>query len=146
MQKSENKKPPTPFELFHVECGKGWDKLIKPLFDYIESYNQNKNDEDKIQVLQVKEKFGGLRFYVNIEPQELTEMIRLAENASFETCEFCGTTTNVGHTCSGWITTCCLQCIENQAKARNRTFMWTNKEGDKKYCVTPNGTSTLITN
>lgn len=90
MQKSENKNPPTPFELFHVECGKGWDKLIKPLFDYIESYNQNKNDEDKIQVLQVKEKFGGLRFYVNIEPQELTEMIRLLRKHHSKLANFVG--------------------------------------------------------
>lgn len=55
----ENDNPKWPFELFGVECGEGWYPLIKPIFEYIEEYNKNKEkEEDKMKVLQCKEKFA----------------------------------------------------------------------------------------
>ncbi len=45
----------------------------------------------KFEVLQVKEKFGGLRFYVNRrENAAIDERIRAAQEESFHTCEICG--------------------------------------------------------
>ena len=41
-------------------------------------------------VTQVKEKFGGLRFYVSRANDEHHGMIRFAEAMSYETCEVCG--------------------------------------------------------
>ena len=45
----------------------------------------------KFEVLQVKEKFGGLRFYVNCRRNEaIRQRIGIAADESFRTCEVCG--------------------------------------------------------
>lgn len=49
------------------------------------------DEEAKIPVaVQVKEKFGGLRFYVDKATQEHYNYIRFAESMSYRTCEECG--------------------------------------------------------
>lgn len=105
----------TPFELFNVECGKGWFELLKPIFNYIEEYNKDESNTEKIEVLQVKEKFGGLRFYTNFETDELSKLIEEAEFKADNTCELCGSTEKVGKKL-GWITTCCEECAKKIAK------------------------------
>ena len=44
----------------------------------------------KFEVLQVKEKFGGLRFYVNHKSDAIRQRIDAAIQESFHTCEVCG--------------------------------------------------------
>ncbi len=96
----------------HYECGKGWDKMIQRVLDYIDNLNNDIDSKDSILVHQIKEKFGGLRIYCNYYPEDLSKVIQEAENESYKTCEICGTKENVGHTTSGWITTCCEKCAE----------------------------------
>jgi hypothetical protein len=61
-------------------------------------------------VLQVKEKFGGLRFYVNRETEAMHQRILEAENESFKTCEQCGAP---GERRDGsWIKTLCEACMK----------------------------------
>lgn len=89
----------TPFSMFGVECDPGWDELI---FDLCE-----KLDFIKFSgiVMQIKEKFGGLRFYVQSATPQDYELIRAAEEKSYKTCEVCGgpgTPTD-----KGWIKTVC---------------------------------------
>ena len=58
-----------------------------------------------ITASQVKEKFGGLRFYTNGYTEEVSGMIRMAESMSYRTCEVCG---NPGRSNNyGWISTLC---------------------------------------
>jgi hypothetical protein len=58
-----------------------------------------------ITASQVKEKFGGLRFYTNGFTDEVSGMIRMAESMSYRTCEVCG---NPGRSNNyGWISTLC---------------------------------------
>ena len=58
-----------------------------------------------ITASQVKEKFGGLRFYTNGYTDEVGGMIRMAESMSYRTCEVCG---NSGRSNNhGWISTLC---------------------------------------
>lgn len=122
----------TSFEEFGIECGKGWHPILIPLFDYIEKYNINKNDDEKIIVLQVKEKFGGLRFYCNFYTDDLRNLIRIAESDCAETCELCGTKENVGITL-GWITTCCENCVTEMAKQRTHgLYRWKPLNCDEK--------------
>lgn len=47
-----------PFNMFGIECGKGWIPLIKPIVEYIDNYNNGKNEEDKIYINQIKEKWA----------------------------------------------------------------------------------------
>jgi len=54
---------------------------------------------------QVKEKFGGLRFYTNGYTDGISGMISMAESMSYRTCEVCG---NPGRSNNyGWISTLC---------------------------------------
>lgn len=66
-----------------------------------------------IQVVQVKEKFGGLRYYYNGGDDQIFGMVTLAESVSYYMCENCGSTKNVGQT-SGWITTLCKECAKGK--------------------------------
>lgn len=73
------------FQDEHLErmVGPGWHPLVKVLRDYCNQVG--------VQILQVKEKFGGLRFYVaGHNHPELDLMIRGAEDQSTVTCEDCG--------------------------------------------------------
>lgn len=69
--------------------------------------------EDALQDIpvatQVKEKYGGLRFYVERATPEQRAYIRFAESMSYRTCETCGTTHEVYQT-KGWVRTVCLPC------------------------------------
>lgn len=127
---------PYPFELFGVECGEGWNKLIQPLFDYIENYNQDKAKDEQIKILQVKEKFGSLRFYTNFTTSELNKMEEDAEDKSYHTCEICGSTENIGHTI-GWITTLCHNCVKENAIKNNNHKIWIRESNNKAYFVFP---------
>lgn len=65
-----------------LECvGEGWAPLIRRLYAA--------KPED-ITVLQVKEKFGGLRFYVSPWDAGYGRLISEAESESFTLCETCG--------------------------------------------------------
>jgi hypothetical protein len=77
-----NKKPIVDSYYFSVD--KGWFPLIKKLIDDLIELNWNK------QVCQVKEKFGGLRFYVNGGSNEIHDRIVKAEIDSYSICEKTG--------------------------------------------------------
>lgn len=99
-----------PINLFGVEHREGWDKLLIPIFEYIEKYNSE--HEDVIDILQIKEKFGGLRFYTNKYTPDLRNLISTAEELSFKTCEICGKPGETSGT--GWISTLCKECLNNK--------------------------------
>ncbi len=101
---------------FGIDHDDGWYGLIDNLCNAIQTYidsdhNIPQVDRNKPQVVavQVKEKFGMLRFYVEASDEFIEGMIRLAENLSGTICEKCGTTKKVGKTC-GWIKTLCKSC------------------------------------
>lgn len=63
---------------------------------------------------QVKEKFGGLRFYIGASSQEMEERISMAEDESYKTCENCGDfgeKSAVGY----WLLTLCKTCHDARA-------------------------------
>lgn len=81
-----------------LDCiGKGWWNLVKPL---IEQANL-----EGATILQVKEKFGGLRFYAE-GSSLLNQMIDNAENESLKTCEECGKPGKLSSR-RGWLKTLC---------------------------------------
>lgn len=65
----------------------------------------------QVVAVQVKEKFGGLRFYVDGGDDYTDGIIRMAEAMSVVTCEECGNVGTVGG--SGWIST---KCDEHRKK------------------------------
>jgi hypothetical protein len=59
----------------------------------------------QFEVLQVKEKFGGLRFNVNHANDAIRQRIGTAADESFCTCEVCGQPGKLRE--DGWIKTLC---------------------------------------
>ena len=64
--------------------GEGWYPLVKRLIQDLIRLGWNR------QICQVKEKFGGLRFYIHDGPDEVFQRIRLAEEESLTVCEVTG--------------------------------------------------------
>ena len=82
---------PMPYYLFGFSIGDGWYDIIERLAAKINF--ELKGDSalnDLFYVTQIKEKFGGLRFYVTGATQPIWDAINEAENDSFATCELCG--------------------------------------------------------
>lgn len=93
---------------FGSECRGGWWDLIDDLCYAIERLAAGRDEYPLVQ--QVKEKFGGLRFYaINITP-EMDDEISKAETASYKVCEMCGKPGKPRT--GGWIVTRCDECLE----------------------------------
>jgi len=95
-----------------LEISNGWFGLVKELIEDCISLGWNK------EICQIKEKFGGLRFYINSAPEEVFKRIREAEDKSFTTCEVTG---NPGQlrTDIGWYRTLCEEEYEKIKKEKN---------------------------
>lgn len=98
--------------LGHVPWNK--EKLITP--EEVEDYRLKMVEQEELVPVasQVKEKFGGLRFYVDRAIQKHYGYIDFAENLSYRTCEECGAPGKL-YT-DGWHTTLC----EHHAKEFGR--------------------------
>ena len=92
--------------------GEGWWPIIETLCANIQSHTDwwNKNREtrpvvEQVEVNQIKEKFGGLRFYYSGGDETIAGMVRMAEAWASHSCETCGApgTSRDG----GWIKTLC---------------------------------------
>ena len=114
-----------PFYLFGFECGEGWYGIIKELIEGIERVADKELDSwmrKHIRVVQVKEKFGTLRFYLNLTyaTDALEELIRDAEEKSAITCEICG---KLGKLCKirgGYLKTLCVDCYKKNEIMKNK--------------------------
>lgn len=92
--------------------GPGWWPILEALCSNIQHYTdwQNKNHEKhpvvpQVVVSQIKEKFGGLRFYYDGGDDQIYGMVRMAESWAANVCEECG---KPGKSRSGgWIKTLC---------------------------------------
>lgn len=93
------------------ECGDGWLPIIEELFDKIQVLVDNDPAYFEFMVLQVKEKFGGLRVYTTGYDEKIDKLIDEAECKCLLTCENCG---QPGHmTYRGtWMQTLCDKCYE----------------------------------
>lgn len=113
-----------PYGGFCVD--KGWWPIIESLCVNIQSridfYNKNRETRpviEQVVVGQIKEKFGGLRFYYDGGDDGIQGMVRMAEAWADHTCETCG---NAGKSRSGgWIKTLCDEHeAERQARYKER--------------------------
>ena len=113
--------------------GPGWWPIIKSLCSQIDSYTKWRNNTreallknnphghtipdavPQVTVAQIKEKFGGLRFYYDGGDEHISGMVRMAESWAGHVCEECG---KPGESRSGgWIKTLCDEHdLERQQK------------------------------
>ncbi len=91
---------------FGFECGDGWFELIWNLCSVIEILLPPKAE---FEVLQVKEKYGGLRFYFGGGGESfdlIQTVVNWAENQSENICEVCGEW-GKSYSPFGWVVTLC---------------------------------------
>ena len=88
----------------------GWFELIKDLCEKITATSIG------VTVVQVKEKFGGLRFYVNFnedvskeDVKQIYALITEAEEKSYTICEHCGKSGKLRED-RRWLLTLCDEC------------------------------------
>jgi len=95
------------------DIGEGWFKLIDRLSQRITKLDPT----GQIQAVQVKEKFGGLRFYINGAPPEiaakLRTLINTAEEKSFHLCQECGKKGKLRDD-AGWYITLCERHLKER--------------------------------
>jgi hypothetical protein len=92
--------------MFGFECGDGWFQLIWDLCEKIEKEGISPH----FRAMQVKEKFGSLRFYVNIASDEVLNAIDEAEKKSETICELCGEPGRIRN--GSWLKCRCEKCNE----------------------------------
>jgi len=96
--------------------GKGWWPIVESLCENIHHHTEwnNKNFEKgytqykqvpQVEVAQIKEKFGGLRFYYDGGDDVIHGMVQMAESWAAHTCEECGAPGE--RRSGGWIKTMC---------------------------------------
>jgi hypothetical protein len=90
-------------------CGEGWWPILEKLCSNIQSHIDWKNKQSEIvpqvTVAQIKEKFGGLRFYYDGGDDHINGMVRMAEAWADASCEECGSPGKRRD--GGWIKTLC---------------------------------------
>ena len=102
--------------LYHVEggiaCGDGWATLLDELMEVLVV------QEPDITILQIKEKFGTLRFYVHAAKLTSFDLIEAAERESEHICEYCGKEAKLRD--GWWLKTLCDNCHQEREKRMNK--------------------------
>jgi len=98
---------------YRVECADGWFeviyKLCKNIQNVLDKEVQKGQPLEDFTVVQVKEKFGGLRFYTHNSIAAIEDLIESAYDEVNEICEYCGDE-GVLRKDLGWIRTLCNSC------------------------------------
>jgi len=102
--------PMTSLMAFGFECADGWHQLIHDLCEDINDHYRGDIPTD-FYVVQVKEKYGSLRFYTTGTTQEVLDLIHKAELASYSICEDCGQPGQYRDKL-GYIQTLCDTCLD----------------------------------
>jgi hypothetical protein len=127
-----------------IETGAGWYKLIDECAGKIEKEIDNwlKDPANKKAVEQgvfpkaeqVKEKFAGLRFYINTGNKAMYDAIIHAEELSSKTCETCGKPGKVRG--KGWIYVACDECEQDNERRRDERTKTVISGGNKEALPT----------
>jgi len=103
--------------------GAGWYPILEVLCSNIQHHLDWKNRQSlvvpQVEVDQIKEKFGGLRFYYSGGDDEISGMVRMAEAWADVACEECGAAGK--RRSGGWIRTLCDRHEEEHQAARKRS-------------------------
>ena len=94
---------------FGFECGDGWFQLLYDLSKKLVEIDL------ELEAVQVKEKYGTLRFYVGAATDAAFDLIFAAEEKSSTICEVCGSILGVKTgPDGGWVRTLCGACRKKE--------------------------------
>lgn len=101
---------------FGFECEDGWYVLIDRLCSYLQ-HDIDNNNYSQLEAIQVKEKFGALRFYADNVDARHSSVINFVEFLSMSICSSCGVLATENNKVdnwkkSYWITYLCKNCYE----------------------------------
>lgn len=85
--------------------GAGWERLVTQLVEDLFALGWDGT------LLQIKEKFGGLRFYIGESTDAIAARIAAAEEESYRTCDLCGAPGVLRR--GRWLVVRCGECDES---------------------------------
>jgi len=114
-------------EPYGLECGAGWKDIVD------RTHEKLKYIDPDYTIFQIKEKFGGLRYYFDTSLEYgstphniMNDIVSAAEFEASNTCEMCGTSgrikeveLRVDHY---WYYTYCKECSDKHIAERNERF------------------------
>ena len=107
-----------------IAVGEGWWPIIEELCSSIQGHINWRNKfgpvVPQVTVDQIKEKFGGLRFYYEGGDEQVRGMVSMAESWADHTCEDCGSPATQKTT--GWIKNVCNVHFVERELARAERF------------------------
>jgi len=96
----------TPKGWYGLAAPKGWDVLVKGVHEALLAIDPD------YEIYQIKEKFGGLRYYCSLHSDEARDIIRNAETLSYTICQDCGAgDASITSTAEYWKSTLCSRCV-----------------------------------
>ena len=119
-----------PYGGFCVD--EGWWPILESLCGQIQHHLDWKNRQSEVvvqvKVAQIKEKFGGLRFYYDGGDDAIDGMVRMAESWAAHSCETCGAPGKSRD--GGWIKTLCdHHDLERQLKRKQSEEEYAKQDG-----------------
>ncbi|MGO9377768.1 MAG: helix-turn-helix transcriptional regulator, partial [Dissulfurispiraceae bacterium] len=112
-------------EEFRSKCGLGWEPIVKDLLNKI-GKEVKKSKLSNFRVLQIKEKFGDLCFYVSGSNDAIYELIYVAAKKASVTCEDCGNPAEkrvISDIVHPWYRTQCSKCFTKREAAKEKNFV-----------------------
>ena len=103
-----------------IDTGDGWYQIIDELCAKIQEHVttlKKRYPKLNIEATQVKEKMGGLRFYLNYSDDYIDNLIEEATKKSYKTCDVCGAPGHCASYRRWWMTLCKEHSDEYIAKA-----------------------------
>ena len=100
-------------DLFHINfngigCGDGWFNIID---DTCRRLNYDK-DDSKVEITQIKEKFGQIRIYLSKYTVKFRDIVEDAQTRSTVVCEWCGSTKDVFLSKTDHVVNLCTICMD----------------------------------
>lgn len=113
--------------------GKISDYTIRSVEEALENgtYRDVPEKIPQVVAVQVKEKFGTLRFYYDGGDEYIHGLAAMAEAMSARTCESCGVPAK--STNNGWIKTICQPCVDSREERRKQELAEYNAEHENTY-------------
>jgi hypothetical protein len=112
-----------------VWIGEGWKPIVRALCANIQNHIDTTNrwraqyrpeleQIEQVTVEQIKEKFGGLRFYYSGGDEYINGLVEMAESWADNTCETCGKPGEVRDN-FGWMITLCDEHHQERLDSKN---------------------------
>jgi hypothetical protein len=90
----------------------GWNNILDITLSLI-VWDVKYNNMPKVELNQIKEKYGKLMIYFIGGNERTNGIIDMATIMSSHICEICGSTKDIGQT-KGWIKTVCKDCVDKK--------------------------------